>query len=61
MQWTATKAIFADAVNSYYKDEYVGFSITLYSFALSIFHGLSPSPRAEYKFNPQPIDPVIGD
>jgi hypothetical protein len=27
MQWTAVKAIYADAGNSYYKGEYVPFSI----------------------------------
>jgi hypothetical protein len=27
MQWTHTKAAFADAGNSYYKNEYVPFSI----------------------------------
>ena len=64
MQWTATKAIFADAGNSYYKDEYIPFSIDQirkHSCAFYIFHGLSPSPRAEYKFNPQRIDPVNGN
>ena len=64
MQWTATKAIYADAGNSYYKGEYVAFSIDQirkHSCAFYIFHGLSPSPRVEYKFNPQRIDPVNGN
>ena len=64
MQWTATKAIYADAGNSYYKGEYTAFSIDQirkHSCAFYIFHGLSPSPRAEYKFNPQRIDPVNGN
>jgi hypothetical protein len=31
-----------------------------HSCAFYISHGLSPSPRAEYKFNPQRVDPVNG-
>jgi hypothetical protein len=61
MQWTHHKAVFADAGHSYYKNEYAPFSIDqirTHSCAFYIFHGLSPSPRAEYKFNPQRIDPV---
>jgi hypothetical protein len=64
MNWTHTKAVYADAGNSYYKDEYSPFSIDQirkHSCAFYIFHGLSPSPRAEYKFNPQRIDPVNGN
>ena len=56
MKWTALKAIFADAGHSYYKGEYVAFSIDQirkHSCAFYIFHGLSPSPRAEYNFNHQ--------
>jgi hypothetical protein len=63
MQWTATKAIYADTGNSYYTGEYVPFSIDQirkHSCAFYICHGLSPSPRAEYKFNPQLVDPVNG-
>jgi hypothetical protein len=63
MQWTHTKAVFADARNSYYRNEYDPFStdqIRSHSCAFYIFHGLSPSPRAEYKFNPQRVDPVNG-
>jgi hypothetical protein len=50
MQWTHTKAVFADAGNSYYKNEYDPFSfdqIRSHSCAFYIFHELSPSPRAE--------------
>jgi hypothetical protein len=64
MQWTHTKAVFADAGNLYYKNEYDPFSIDQigkYSCAFYIFHGLSPSPRAEYKFNPQRVDAVNGN
>jgi hypothetical protein len=64
MKWTATKATFADAGNSYYKDEYTPFSIDQFrkhSCAFYIFHGLSPSPRAEYKFNTQRVDAVNGN
>jgi hypothetical protein len=61
MQWTHTKTVFADAGNSYYKNEYYPFSIDQirsHSCAFYILHGLSPSPRAEYKFNPQRVGPV---
>jgi hypothetical protein len=64
MKWTALKAAFADAGHSYYKGEYVPFSIDQirkHSCAFYIFHGLSPSPRAEYKFNHQRNDPVNGN
>ena len=45
MNWTHTKAVYADAGNSYYKDEYSPFSIDQirkHSCAFYIFHGLSP-------------------
>ena len=62
--WTNLKATLAGAGKggTYYTD-FVSFSVEeiRQHMGLYIFHGLSPSPRIEYKFSPQHKDKVHGN
>ena len=63
MQWTNLKAALAGAGTNIYKGEYHPFSTKeiRQHFGLYVLHGISPTPRIEYKFSPEHKDRVCGN
>ena len=55
MKWTNIKATLVGAGSTIYKDEYHIFSTKEIQqhFGLYVLHGISPTPRIEYKFSPE--------
>ena len=62
-EWTNCKATMAGAGSNVYKGEWKPFTATelRQHFGLYLLQGLSPSPRVEYKFNPQRRDRIAGN
>ena len=62
-EWTTNKAHMAGAGKKVYKGEWVIFSARelRQHFGIYLLQGLAPSPRIEYKFNPQCRDRIAGN